>query len=166
MIRLKSITQKWLIAIALGCLPFGNAKAQDDPVYFTHDFEDTSVYPSSKSSTEQKFNSPYGEWIYMQCSASSNSTYLRTGMGSHDLRVPKNVGSYVILPVMDSGVKTLTFWEGRGNRQLTVYTSTDGGTTWTADTVVTSTNATTYINTVKINNIKVNRIKIANTGGY
>jgi len=165
MIRLKSITQKWLIAIALGCLPFGNAKAQDDPVYFTHDFEDTSVYPSSKSSTEQKFNSPYGEWIYMQCSASSNSTYLRTGMGSHDLRVPKNVGSYVILPVMDSGVKTLTFWEGRGNRQLTVYTSTDGGTTWTSDTVMTSTNATTYINTVKINKIKVNRIKIANTGG-
>ena len=161
--KTKFTKRKWLVTIVLSVLLGNNAMAQDDPTYFTNDFEDTSVYPSSKTSTEQKFNSPYGEWIYKSCSNSSNSKYLQSGMGGYDLRIPKNEGSYVILPIMDEGVKNITFYEGRGNRQLTVYTSEDSGNTWTENCTV-KTDATTYINTVKINNIKVNRIKIANNG--
>ena len=37
------------------------AFCQDDPLYFTHDFEDKTIYPSSRTATEQTFDAPYGE---------------------------------------------------------------------------------------------------------
>src|SRR5574344_910192 len=131
---------RWLCAIVACCL-YGNVCAQDDPVYFTQNFEDSSTYPAAKSASPQTFNSPYGEWIYVNASASTNSKYLKDG--KYDLRMPKSVGCYVILPVMENGVKDLTFIEGRGKRAITVYTSTDGGTSWDKLTVV-NTDATTY----------------------
>lgn len=136
---------------------------QDDPLYFTHDFEDKTIYPSSRTATEQTFDAPYGEWIYVNASSSTNSSYLRTGMGSRDLRMPKNIGSYVVLPLLDRGAKDLSFMEGRGDRSITVYTSEDGGKTWTLHSTVTTDN-TSYTNHVTINSIKVNRIKLANEG--
>ncbi len=139
------------------------ACAQDDPVYFRHDFEDKATYPSSRSSSEQKYDEPYGEWIYVNASSSTNSKYLRTGMGERDLRMTKNSGSSVVLPVLDRGAKELCFMEGRGDRSITVYTSEDGGKTWTLHSTVTTDN-TTYTNHVTINSIKVNRIKLANEG--
>ena len=137
--------------------------SQDDPLYFTHDFEDKDVYPSSRTATEQTFDAPYGEWKYVNANSSTSSSYLRTGMGSRDLRMPKNVGSYVVLPVLDRGAKELSFMEGRGNRSITVYTSEDGGKTWTQHSTVTTDN-TSYTNRVTINSVKVNRIKLANEG--
>lgn len=137
--------------------------AQEDPLYFTHDFEDKSLYPSSRSATEQIFDQPYGEWKYVNVSSGTNASYQREGMGSRDLRMNKNVGSYVILPLLDRGAKQLFFMEGRGNRTITVYTSEDGGQTWSKLQDVT-TDATTYHNTIDINNIKVNRIKLTNEG--
>ena len=139
------------------------AFCQDDPLYFTHDFEDKTIYPSSRTATEQTFDAPYGEWIYVNASSSTNSSYLRTGMGSRDLRMPKNIGSYVVLPLLDRGAKDLSFMEGRGDRSITVYTSEDGGKTWTLHSTVTTDN-TSYTNHVTINSIKVNRIKLANEG--
>ena len=109
-----------------------SAFCQDDPLYFTHDFEDKTIYPSSRTATEQTFDAPYGEWIYVNASSSTNSSYLRTGMGSRDLRMPKNIGSYVVLPLLDRGAKDLSFMEGRGDRSITVYTSEDGGKTWSS----------------------------------
>ena len=139
------------------------AYCQDDPLYFTHDFEDKSIYPSSRTATEQTFNAPYGEWIYVNASSSTSSSYLRTGMGTRDLRMPKNIGSYVVLPLLDRGAKELSFMEGRGDRSITVYTSEDGGKTWTLHSTVT-TDKTSYTNLVTINSMKVNRIKLANEG--
>ncbi len=152
---------RWLCAIVACCL-YGNVCAQDDPVYFTQNFEDSSTYPAAKSASPQTFNSPYGEWIYVNASASTNVKYLKEG--KFDLRMPKNCGSYVSLPVMENGVKTLSFIEGRGGRIISVYTSTDGGTTWDKLSDV-STDKTTFLNTVSINNMKVNRIKLANEIG-
>ena len=89
-----SLLLRTVIAL-LTYLSVFQAYCQDDPLYFTHDFEDKSIYPSSRSATEQTFNAPYGEWIYVNASSSTNSSYLRTGMGTRDLRMPKNIGSYV-----------------------------------------------------------------------
>ena len=140
-----------------------NASAQDDPLYFTHDFEDTNIYPSSRTATEQYFQEPYGEWIYVNASKGSNASYLREGMGEKDLRMTKNNGSYVVLPLLDRGAKQLFFMEGRGKRKITVYTSEDGGKSWEKLEEVTTDNSS-YKNTVDINSIKVNRIKLANEG--
>ena len=139
------------------------AQAQDDPLYFTHDFENSKIFPSSRTSTPQSFNEPYGEWIYTNASGGTNSSYHREGMGERDLRMTKNNGSTVTLPILDRGAKQLFFMEGRGNRTIAVYTSEDGGETWEklADVV---TDAETFHNTVDINSMKVNRIKLANEG--
>ena len=139
------------------------AFSQDDPVYFLQDFEDKTNYPSSRTATEQRFDAPYGEWIYVNASSSTSSNYLRTGMGARDLRMPKNIGSCVVLPLLDRGAKELSFMEGRGDRSITVYTSEDGGKTWTLHSTVT-TDKTSYTNLVTINSMKVNRIKLANEG--
>ena len=157
-----SLLLRTVIAL-LTSLSVLQAYCQDDPLYFTHDFEDKSIYPSSRTATEQTFNAPYGEWIYVNASSSTNSSYLRTGMGTRDLRMPKNIGSYVVLPLLDRGAKELSFMEGRGDRSITVYTSEDGGKTWTLHSTV-ATDKTSYTNHVAINNIKVNRIKLANEG--
>ena len=139
------------------------AFCQDDPIYFLQDFEDKTTYPSSRTTAEQVFGAPYGEWIYVSASSSTSSSYLRPGMGARDLRMPKNTGSSVVLPLLDRGAKELSFMEGRGGRSITVYTSEDGGKTWTLHSVVTTDN-TSYTNRVTINSIKVNRIKLANEG--
>ena len=139
------------------------AFSQDDPVYFLQNFEDKTNYPSSRTATEQRFDAPYGEWIYVNASSSTSSSYLRTGMGARDLRMPKNIGSCVVLPLLDRGAKELSFMEGRGDRSITVYTSEDGGKTWTLHSTVT-TDKTSYTNLVTINSMKVNRIKLANEG--
>ena len=137
--------------------------AQDDPLYFTHNFEDKSIYPSSRTATEQIFNEPYGEWRYVNANSGTNASYLRDGMGSRSLRMTKNNGSTVVLPVLDRGAKQLFFMEGRGDRQICVFTSTDGGKTWQLLQEVT-TDKTTYKNIVDINSIKVNRVKLVNEG--
>ena len=138
-------------------------QAQDDPLYFTHDFENSKIYPSSRTATPQSFNEPYGEWIYINASSGTNSSYHREGMGERDLRMTKNNGSTVILPVLDRGAKQLFFMEGRGGRTIAVYTSEDGGETWNKLTDV-NTDKDSYHNTVDINSMKVNRIKLANEG--
>jgi hypothetical protein len=160
--KTKITKKKWLVAIACCCM-FGNVSAQEDPAYFTQDFEDGTTYPATVSATESTFNKPYGEWKYLNVSTSDNVKYLRTGMGKADLRMPKSKGAYAITPLLDRGAKTVSFYEGRGDREISVYISTDGGTTWTKKTTV-NTDATTYVNTVTIDSVQVNRIKLSNTG--
>ncbi|MBR4572146.1 MAG: hypothetical protein IKO28_01830 [Prevotella sp.] len=69
--------------------------------------------------------------------------------------MPKN-GSYVITPILNSGVKKVTWKQTR--KEVTAFTSTDGGATWAAATI-----ASDGINrTVTVENLNVNRIKLAN----
>jgi pectate lyase len=103
-----------------------------------------------------------GEWIYFNAYRSTNALYITDGSVS-DLRILKS-GSYVTTPVLPDGVSTLSFSEGRGDRTMTVYTSTDGGTTWTSFGDVATTRGQVMV--VNIGNAAVNRLKIANnTGG-
>ena len=126
-----------------------------DGLYFLQDFEDQSTFPETKPETETAFNVPnQGEWLYYGSYQSTNASYTYGGTGMN-LRLPKN-GSYVVTPVVSNGVSKVTFYIGRAS--VKVYTSTDGGTTWTAAETSTS----GKVVTASINSDAVNRIKVAN----
>lgn len=92
-----------------------------------------------------------------------DNTSVSVKLGSKDLHMDKG-GSYVITPTFTDGVSEITFWQCRSESEtLTIYTSTDYGTTWTKFTdVVASSSAMAK---VYINDSKVTRIKIANESG-
>ncbi|MBQ9357680.1 MAG: right-handed parallel beta-helix repeat-containing protein [Prevotella sp.] len=122
--------------------------------YFVQDFEDQSQYPANSSAQDAEYFVPgQGTWIYTKAGLSTNSSY--TNGSTANLRMPKN-GSYVITPILNSGVKKVTWIQTR--KEVTAYTSTDGGTTWTSATITSSGN----LRTVEVNSLNVNRIKLAN----
>ena len=128
--------------------------------YFIQDFEDQTTYPGAEgkdANTELTFQAFGGEWIYYNSYISTNATYNVNG-STANLRLPKN-GTYVITPVLNSGVKKFTWNQMR--KTCVAYTSKDGGKTWTSATIATdATDATLRI--VEVNDLQVNRIKIAN----
>ena len=128
--------------------------------YFIQDFEDISTYPSKSegegTNTELSFNAYGGEWLYYNSFEPGVST--RVASGTYNLRMPKK-GSYVITPILNSGVKKVTWNQTRS--EVTAYTSTDGGTTWKTATITSS----DKVRTIEVNDLSVNRIKIANDSG-
>jgi len=128
--------------------------------YFVQDFEDQSTYPGVEgkdANTELTFNVLGGEWIYYNSYISTNATYNVNG-STANLRLPKN-GTYVITPVLNSGVKKVTWNQMR--KTCVAYTSVDGGNTWTSATISTDESDET-LRIVEVNSLNVNRIKIAN----
>ena len=127
--------------------------------YFIQDFEDQTTYPGAEgkdANTKLTFQAFGGEWIYYNSYISTNATYNVNG-STANLRLPKN-GTYVITPVLNSGVKKFTWNQMR--KTCVAYTSKDGGKTWTSATIATdATDATLRI--VEVNDLQVNRIKIA-----
>ncbi len=154
-----TINTFWRLLLAtLALLPLQVAAISDDGTYFVQDFEDLSQYPETRSADEQTFNvEGQGEWIYCNAFMSTNTNYNVNG-STKNLRLYKN-GSYVITPVLDHGVHTVTFYAGRKGDKLTVSLSKDGGQTWpaTAAVVLSGNDAT-----VTVNDLEVNRIRIAN----
>ena len=124
-----------------------------DGLYFLQNFEDQSTFPETKPTEEVAYTAFGGEWLYKNAFVSTNTSYVNSG--TQNLRMAKN-GSYVVTPVLSNGVSKVTFFLGRN--AVKVYTSSDGGTTWTA--VETTTNGKNV--TATINSETVNRIKIAN----
>ncbi|MBQ7509364.1 MAG: right-handed parallel beta-helix repeat-containing protein [Prevotella sp.] len=125
--------------------------------YFVQDFEDQSQYPANSSAVDAEYYvAGQGTWIYTKAGVSTNSSY--TNGSTANLRMPKN-GSYVITPILNSGVKRVTWIQTR--QEVTAYTSTDGGDTWTAATITSN----DKVRTVEVNGLNVNRIKLANDGG-
>ena len=130
--------------------------------YFVQDFEDQSTYPGAdgkNSNTELTFNVLGGEWIYYNSYISTNADYNVNG-STANLRLPKN-GTYVVTPVLNSGVKKVTWNQMR--KTCVAYTSTDGGKTWTSATISTDASDDTQ-RIIEVNSLNVNRIKIANEG--
>lgn len=128
--------------------------------YFIQDFEDQSTFPDvtgKDANIELTFQAFGGEWIYYNSYVSTNADYNVNG-STMNLRLPKN-GTYVITPVLNSGVKKVTWNQMR--KTCVAYTSTDGGKTWTSATITTDANDAT-LRIIEVNNLNVNRIKIAN----
>lgn len=127
--------------------------------YFVHDFEDNTTYPGDKTSasTESAFTvTGQGEWKYLNAYRGTNEQYIPDGSGA-SLRMLKS-GSYIISPVLTDGVNKVIFDEGRAKGELKLYTSTDGGATWTLASTVTCSNH----NEVTVGEKTVNRVKLAN----
>ncbi|MCM1076500.1 MAG: DUF1565 domain-containing protein [Bacteroides sp.] len=126
--------------------------------YFTNDFEH-SFYPQSKNdaTSEKSFTVPeQGEWKYLNAYKNTNESYITDG-SARSLRMLKS-GSYVISPVLSQGVVKVSFNEGRTGKQLSLYTSTDEGATWSLFKNIT----TDTDNDIIICDRAVNRVKIAN----
>lgn len=125
--------------------------------YFVQDFEDQSTYPANSSAVDAEYYVPgQGTWIYTKAGLSTNSSY--TNGSTANLRMPKN-GSYVISPILNSGLKKVTWIQTR--KEVTAFTSTDGGQTWTSATIASD----GLLRTVEVNSLNVNRFKLANDTG-
>lgn len=130
--------------------------------YFVQDFENKSTYPASKEEcvNEVAYNvAGQGEWLYRSAYRSTSEAY-NPAPSTADLRLLKNDG-YVVTPVVENGVAYLIFNERRTDRNLTIYTSGDGGTTWQMFGEIT----TDTDNVIYIGEPDCNRIKIANLSG-
>ena len=130
-----------------------------DGRYFVQDFEDQTTYPGvdgKDANTELTFQAFGGEWVYYNSYVSTNASYNVNG-STANLRLPKN-GTYVISPILNSGVKMFTWNQMR--KACKAYTSTDGGNTWTEATISGGTDGA--LCTVTVESLNVNRIKIAN----
>ncbi|MDE5786001.1 MAG: discoidin domain-containing protein, partial [Duncaniella sp.] len=127
--------------------------------YFTQTFENKNQYPSSKeeAAAEVAYDvAGQGQWLYYNAYRNPNDSYIADG-STASLRMLKN-GSYVVTPVLEQGVVAVKFDEGRTGKKLTLYTSTDGGATWTAARNIVSDTA----NEIMIYDQAVNRVKLAN----
>lgn len=135
----------------------------DAPVdYWLQTFDNTDYFPSSQPTTPLSINVPdQGEWIYLNAYKSTNSLYIPDG-SPYAIRLVKK-GSYITTPILAEGVTQVSFLEGRGGREVSLFTSTDGGTTWSLFETLT-TKRGEYLN-VFVNSATVNRIRIANNSG-
>ena len=153
--KVKSITARASMMLMLMCSAMTSWAIGGDGLYFLQDFEDQSTFPETKPESETPFNvAGQGEWLYNGSYQSTNASYTYGGTGMN-LRLPKN-GSYVVTPVLSSGVSKVTFYIGRAS--VKVYTSADGGATWTEVSTTTS----GKIVTATVNSETVNRIKVSN----
>ena len=148
--------QFYIVAIMLA-LPMTMRAIDTNGNYFTNDFEGN--IPMLKNATDTLVNvDGEGQWIYKMAYVSTNTSYVVSG--KQNLRLQKN-GSYVITPVLNKGVKEVTFNCKRKGSGIDIYSSTDAGATWTKIETVNSTGITN----ITINNPDANRIKIANDAG-
>jgi hypothetical protein len=133
--------------------------------YFTEGF-DSTYFPSGSTSTQAPTDviAINGTWtLYWSFRTNSSSG---SPIGASDLRIVKTATvttggfCYVVTPTLNSGVGKISFYEGRGNRLLTVDKSTDNGQTWVyVDTIRT---VAKVQNPLNVNDAKANRIRISN----
>ena len=146
--------KKALVLLSMLCCGLMARAIDSEGRYFVQDFEDQTTYPPNSSAQDAEYYvEGQGTWIYTRAGLSTNSKY--TNGSTANLRMPKN-GSYVITPILDSGVKKVTWIQTR--KEVTAFTSTDGGATWASATITSSGN----LRTVEVNSLTVNRIKLAN----
>ncbi len=134
--------------------------------YWTEGFEDAAIFPASGATTSPaEAVTANGTWILYYSYRTTSSS--GAPVGTADIRLQKTANitdagggpyCYLTTPVVDKGVGTISFYEGRG-RQITIEKSTDGGTTWTVVGVDTTTAKAQ--NATVINDSKANRIRIS-----
>lgn len=137
--------------------------SSDLPVaYWTENFNDTSHIPLTNPAAQVEINiTGQGIWKFLGSYKGTNASYI-CDASPIDLRITKN-GSYVITPTLEDGVSSLTFYEGRGDRDLKIYKSADNGTTWILVNTITTNKCEKQV--INVNDAAANRIKIANESG-
>jgi pectate lyase len=146
--------------VSYGPVVLFTTRSADKPItYWTQPFNDATNLPAVQPTTPVTIDVPnQGAWIYYNAYKSTNPLYI-TDKSVSCLRLLKS-GSYVTTPLLEDGVTELTFSEGRGERDLTISTSVNGGTSWTTLPIVTTVKG--QIISVVIKNGSVNRVRISN----
>ena len=168
-------------------------KAQN--TYFREGFMDGGQWQTSAASAVAPNNagryilSPNGTWYSFggyRTTGSTGACVTQTGDASH-LRFGNlnaiqpdgttnppvapytaNDSSYIVTPIGNFGINTITFYNGRAARRLTILKTNDTLATtsnWTSVTLVPLTNAGCEFTTVTINDAAAKRLKIVARGG-
>ncbi|RYY66510.1 MAG: PKD domain-containing protein, partial [Chitinophagaceae bacterium] len=160
-------SKRWkkTFALLLWLLP-AVAFAQTPYNYSSEGF-DGGQFPASTGTapaTLTYFATATGSWGLFKGYTTTSSDPCPNGNNNRAVRFPANAGAYIVTPYLAQGAGVVTFNDGRTNRTITYWTSTDDGATWSAPLTV-STGASTCIGaTLNINNLAVNRMKFANMG--
>ena len=148
-----NLLSKTIAALAL-TLPLNVFAVDENGNYFTNDFEDNIPMTEGETTGGMAINvEGEGEWLFKLAFVSTNTSYVVSG--TQNLRLKKN-GSYVITPVLNKGVKEISFNCKRKGKGIDVYTSVDAGATWTKVSTVSSTG----VATIAVNDTQVNRVKM------
>ena len=153
-----SFMRKLVVAGFAMILPVSAMAIDESGRYFINDFEDNIPMTEAETTSGMAINvEGEGEWLFKLAFVSTNTNYVVSG--AQNLRLKKN-GSYVVTPVLNKGVKDISFNCKRKGKGIDVYTSTDAGATWSKVGSVSSTGVATFA----VNNTDANRVKIANDG--
>jgi pectate lyase len=143
-------------------VPVKTRDADPSVNYWTQPFDNTAYFPGAAPLSPQTINVPdQGDWIYLNAYKSTSALYIPDG-SAYAIRLLKG-GSFITTPLLPDGVTELRFTEGRGGRDLTVFTSINGGTSWTLLKTVTTARGENTV--IAIKDVNVNRVRIANNSG-
>jgi len=153
-----------LFLFTLGFMLMSVLSVHSQPYNYTLEGFDNAIFPAATPgpAVETQYISPTGAWaIFKGYTVNSTDPCPNDGT-NRALRFLANNAGYVITPTLLQGVATMTFNSGRTNRNITYYTSTDNGTTWSAANIINSGTTSCNTLTVTLNSGVINKIKIAN----
>ena len=163
-VMMKKILTSALLVVCM----FSSAEAQEP--YFLQTFDEKFKIDGVEMSSQTEYPCSLqvegqGEWIfnksYVAYGEEMKTNYVKDG-SKGDLRIVKS-GGYVVTPLLAEGVGRITLDENRTKKYLSIYTSDDGGLTWTQ--VATYSKNTTQGMTVTVRSRTANRVKIENPNG-
>jgi hypothetical protein len=120
-----------LFSLALLLSVFTNVSNAQN-VYFREGFQDDEPWPSilAESTTAYYYSNQFGSWFLKTAYRSAGPTGSCTAVtgGPNHLRFGNNGGldsGFIVTPVANFGINTLTFYMGRISRRVTVYKRSD-----------------------------------------
>jgi gliding motility-associated-like protein len=147
-------------------LPAQALFAQTPYTYVSEGF-DGGIFPASAATapaTLTYYNLATGTWGLFKGYTTTSSDPCPNGSGNRAVRLPSNIAAYVVSPFLAQGAGVVTLADGRTNRVITYWTSTDDGATWSAPLTVNTGASTCFGMTINVNDLTVNRMKFANLG--
>ncbi len=156
--------------------------------YWTEPFTSTSVTSINTPAAIANSSQSNGQWILYgaqkeerSVSSSDAANQWASGNANPSLKILNGNASttttyslteapYLITPIFSQGISKITFNEilrsSIGVNSILVYTSTDGGATWSTTGISNQSKSSLFeLMTININSLSVNRLKIAKPAG-
>lgn len=167
--------------MVLGIALAFNAGAQVNTVYFREGFAEgttnlaTAAADAVPGSYRQLDSS--GVWYFYgvyRTTGATGACLTQTGNLSHvrfanlNAITVLNDSAYIVTPVLDFGINTISFYNGRAGRRFTIFKTTDTLATtgnWTSVQFIPADNAACDVETVTVNDPLARRLKIVSRAG-
>lgn len=163
----------------------GFAASAQGGVYFREGFANSTGWPTSAATAipVQAVNTTNSGQFYTyggySTSGSTGSCPTQTGDAYHlrmanltsvQITPPYTAAdsAFLLTPLVDAGIYSITFYNGRASRRISIYktTSTDAATTdWTLAVFIPADNAACDLETALINDATAKRLKIVSRSG-